>query len=205
MQITGGKGSQLVALDTSEAGSSCAIYLSEANSSIARWRIRLQADLNGNGSFTDVGTFVTSPPTATSPKGSPARMVAAACMPGAKGWQVLVTLANPEDGIKAQADINLSSYEGIGHLGLVRTSERYAYIAGSSGASTTVTIKVGQRVTTWAAISDGAAATVTIAGGNTISIPATDSVEGNPDGTLQGKFDFVFTHCDYFIEYLESA
>lgn len=207
MQVTGGKGSQLLQLDSSDAGSACAIYLSEPNSSIARWRVRLQADLNGSGNFTDVATFVTSPPTATSPKGSPARMVAGAYMPGSKGWQILVTLANPDDdGVKgAVADFNLSSYEGMGPLGLTRISERYSYLAGQSGASATVTIKVGQRVTSWSAASDGVAASVTIAGGNTISIPASDAVSGKPEGSLEGKFDFVFTHCDYFIELLESA
>ncbi len=198
MQVTGGKGSQLLALDTSDAGSACAVYISEANQSVARWRVRLQADLNGSGSFTDVGTFVTSPPTATTPKGSPARMVAGAYMPGAKGWQCLISLADDGDVKGAQADFNLSSYEGMGPLGLTRVSERYIYLAGTSGASATVAVKVGQVVTSWSAASDGVAATVQIGTGNTITIPASDAVSGKP-------FNFTFTHCDYFIELLESA
>lgn len=207
MQVTGGKGSQNLGLETSEAGSGCAVYMSEANNSAARWKVRLQAQIGDSGNFTDVGIFYTSPPRSTTPIGSPGRMLAVAYLPGAKNWNAIISLANNDDSDTngAVADFELSSYEGSGSFGLRRVGERYSYIAGTSGASAAVTIEFGQKVLSWAAISDGAAASVQIGLGNTITIPAGDAARGNPEGTLQGRFDFNFVHCDYFIELAESA
>lgn len=203
MQISAGRGSNEVALE-GPAGAAVTVWLSQTNQALARWRVRLQAQLGAD--FFDVATFYTSPPRSTSPIGSPARAVAVACIPGAKNWKAIVSCANIEaEGVKREiGDFNLASCEGVGEFGLKRVGERYAYLSGSG--THTVTIQFGQSIKSWGALASlGVDGSVQIGAGDTIIVPNGDAAAGDPDKTLQGKFDFTFDNVEYFIELLESA
>ena len=53
----------------------------------------------------------------------------------------------------------------------------------------------------WTAAAGGAVATMTIEGGDTISIPAGESISGEPEGVLLAP-TFVFTGTvSYFVDY----
>lgn len=190
--------------DSEEAGESLAIFLSQDPSDVARYRFDVYAILSQGGNM-QIGTFFTSPPTATDPLGNPTRLVAYGSCPGAIGWTVRHRLAEVGSANGESYGVDLSSSRGIvSPAGVTRVNERYVYASGQT-TDTGFTINPGQKVISWSAVAPSANGTVQLGTGQVIQVPAGTSVQGEPGDTFLDAEAFVFSNVDWFIEILESA
>lgn len=191
---------QEFAYDGGDAGEGLAIFLGENFDSTARYEFLVEA-ITDQGKL-QVGRFSTSPPGATTPAGSPTRMVAGAVCPGAKGWAVSVTPTNKQD---QTAELILASSRCCtSPIGVSRVAERYIYISGPSAISTVYNVLPGQKILSWSALAT-ADGSVALGTGSPIVVPAGASVSGEPMSGLLMIESFTFVNCDWFIELLESA
>ncbi len=196
----------VTSIDTEEAGESLSIFLSQQNDALARLRFEVYAILSSGGDLL-VGSFFTSPPQATDPQGPPTRMVAYAVCPGAIGWVVYSSLAEPtvnKPGSESYG-VDLGSSKGYSApCGVYRVGQRYSYYAGAT-TDTSYTVVPGQKILSWSATAPSADGTVVLGTGRTIQVPKGQSVQAEPGSGLLMSESFIFTNVDWFIEFLESA
>lgn len=209
MRINAKAGTQHATTEGGHPGEGLAVFFSQNPADVGRYRFSVSA-ITDQGTLL-VGTFYSSPPSATSPTGQLTRMLAGAVIPGATGWAVDVACMNPATAGDETADIILvSSKCCTGPIGVSRVNQRYLYYAGSAiPGPTTIQILAGQVIKSWAATAPGAIGAVTlnfVSTGNTIIVPAGLSVSAEPGNQFLGNSQSItFTNVDYFIEILESA
>jgi hypothetical protein len=196
-------GTQRFTFDGADAGEGLAVFLSQTGDATNRYRFLVEAMI-GEGVY-DVGTFYSSPPTATAIPGKLSRMIAAAICPGATSWAVTVApVKGVEDFASEDAEVILASSRCFtSPVGIDRVSERYAYHANSGTQN--FTVLAGMTVTSIGAVGIGGGGTVIIDGGDTISIPTGIGVNLEPKSPIRPNSVIAFNSVDWAIEYLESA
>lgn len=199
MQISSKAGPQFATYE-GVGGEGLGIFLSQDSLSTVRYVFDVKAKTDQGDLL--VGSFVSSPPTATTPRGQPSRLVAVASCPGAQTWSVEIQALLGSNAPAEYADVVLASSIAPFGGGLQRVSERYAYRAGVGGS---LPIVPGQRLLTWSAIAGAVAGSVQLGAGDVIPVPANSSVQAEPGKGLLSVQNLTFTNVDWFVEYLESA
>lgn len=205
MKVQSKGNNNFAALDDSTAGEGLAIFFSQSEGDVTRWRIDVYARTNAGRDML-VGFFFVSPPSATSPSGETTRQVAAAVCPGAKTWSAV---ASPADGTQAatqeSADITLiSSKCCTAPVGVTRVGERYGYLSGVAIGPVVRTMLAGQTITKIIAHSTGAGQ-IQLGSGAAITVVTGSDIILEPKAPVSPGTGITLTNVNYVIEYLESA
>ena len=183
-----------------EAGvklNSCAIALTEPQSSAASWTLKVEAILFDRAATRELGRVETITPLVTQ---TPSRVVAIATCPGCRGFRVTVELTEQVAG-EHECEIELGELPDLhAAAGLVAIEphaiiygERYYYLAAALAAGATV-VAVPRNVRIWTATGWALAAggTMSVGGGPAIPIPAATAVQIAPGGKLRGPLNVTF-------------
>jgi len=197
-------GTQELSFDGESAGEGLAIYLSQQQADVGRWRFQVYA-LTDQGPLY-VGEIYSSPPGAVAqPPSALTRLIATAVVPGTRSWQVLVScIGAPDIPRDESADVILSSSKCyMAPAGLSRVGQRYKY--SSNSGTQNFTVLPGMVVTGIAALGLGGGGQVTVNLMDTITVPASFSIALAPEAPIAPNSVIAFTNVDWIVEYLESA